>query len=65
MIPALDMVKQETQLFCNPTHLSKIGQFLTDMGMAAKRHTGKIGGAQSVLFPQYAPVFTSITNALS
>lgn len=61
---ALDMVKMETQFFSNPTHLAQIGQFISGAGRMLKRHAGKLGGALSVLFPQYSSVFKAVSGAL-
>jgi len=61
---ALDLVKLETQFFCNPNHLAQIGQFISGAGRMVKRHAGKLGGALSVLFPGYSAVFRTLANAI-
>jgi hypothetical protein len=64
MESALSKVKLETQFFENPEHLAKIGAFLGGLGRSFRLHAGKIGGALSVLFPQYSAVFNSLATAI-
>jgi hypothetical protein len=65
METAYDIVKQETQFFENPDHLARIAAFLGGMGRTLRTHVGKIGGALSVLFPQYSAAFGAVASALS
>jgi hypothetical protein len=65
MDAAYEIVKHETQFFENPDHLARIAAYLGGLGRSLRTHAGKIGGALSALFPQYAGAFGAVAAALS
>jgi hypothetical protein len=61
---ARDLLRPVPCFFENPTHLQRIAQAARGLGGFLRGHSSKIGSALSALFPQWAPVFGSVSRLL-
>jgi len=62
---ALDIVRPSVQFYENPTHLAKLGRFLSGIGGSIRAHATKIGAALSMLFPGYAHAIGPIARVVA
>jgi len=61
---AMDQIRHYPQFFENPKHLSSIARLLGRGAGLLKKHSGKIAGVLSVLFPEFTGAFAAANTAL-
>lgn len=62
---ARDLLRHVPNFFENPTHLQAIANAIRGAAGFLRKHITKIGGALSILFPKFAPVFGSVSSVLA
>jgi hypothetical protein len=62
---AIALVGRMDYFFENPTHLQNLARMLRGGNVFLRKHMTKIGGALSVLFPQWAPAIGAVSSALA
>lgn len=61
---AMDKMGPIPQFYENPLHLSDMAKYLRAGFNHVRKHASAIGATLSTLFPQFAPIFASVSTAL-
>jgi len=61
---ARDILRRIPNFYENTTHLQMLANAARSAGGFLKRHSAKIGGALSLLFPKFSPVFSALAGAI-
>lgn len=61
---ARDILRRIPNFYENSSHLAGLANAARNAGGFLRKHAGKIGGALSLLFPKFSPVFSALAGAL-